>query len=531
MTSSIALLRMAPLVSLVALVFLLALTFGVVSCTSTSDDVPAPGGSGVTGPSSGGATAPPNPGAAAVCDKQAAGPVSAPPGAVTVDPAVDGDLIAKTEASPPGSTFWLKPGTHRLGGGQFNQVAPKDGDTYLGAPGAIVDGRGQNMYAFATQARNVTIRNLTIRGFVPPLDQGVVNHDSGDGWVIEHNTIENNQGAALMAGARQQVRFNCLRNNGQYGMNAYQAGDKIVGMVVENNEIAGNNTENWEVKVPGCGCTGGMKFWAVNGADIRNNWIHDNHGVGLWADTNNNDFLIENNLIEGNDDEAIFYETSYNLVLRGNVLRNNTLVKGKDYADRRDEFPVGTVYLSEAGGEPRIPARTDKIEIYDNTFLDNWSGITAWENADRFCNSAANTSTGNCTLLVPNVSSCSQPAIASVPLYSDCRWKTQRLDIHDNTFVNQPGVVGCYPGFAARMAVLSNFGTYPDWSPYMGDVIQRAITRDQQNQWRNNRYTGPWTFMVANVDGSVGVADWQADPNRQDAGSTFAADQSGPACS
>ena len=54
----------------------------------------------------------------------------------------------------------------------------------------------------------------------------MVNHDSGDGWVIEHNTIENNKGAALMAGARQQVRFNCLRNNGQYGMNAYAAGER-----------------------------------------------------------------------------------------------------------------------------------------------------------------------------------------------------------------------------------------------------------------------------------------------------------------
>ena len=32
-----------------------------------------------------------------------------------------------------------------------------------------------------------------------PQDQGVVNHDSGDGWVIENNTIQNNRGAALMA--------------------------------------------------------------------------------------------------------------------------------------------------------------------------------------------------------------------------------------------------------------------------------------------------------------------------------------------
>ncbi len=293
----------------------------------------------------------------------------------------------------------------------------------------------------------------------------MVNHDSGNGWIIEDNTIADNRGAALMAGAHQQIRGNCLRDNGQYGLNAYQSGNGVVGLVVEGNEIAGNNTDDWETKVPGCGCAGGAKFWGVNGADIRANWIHDNHGPALWADTNDNDFLIEGNVIEGNDGEAVFYETSYNLILRNNLIRQNTIPSGRQFAEKKDNFPVGTVYISESGGEPRIPARTDKIDIYDNLFQDNWSGITAWENADRFCNSAANTSTGVCTLLVKDVAACAQPAIAKEPLYSDCRWKTQRVDIHNNAFIDTPTKVGCAAGYAGRMAVISNFGTFPDGRP------------------------------------------------------------------
>lgn len=466
----------------------------------------------------------------AVCDHTVPGPATPPPDAIAVDPAIEGDLADKNRASPAGTTFWLAPGTHTLSDDQYAQVTAKDGNTYLGAPGAILDGRGKNQYAFTTDAENVTIRHLTVRGFVPPQDQGVVNHNSGNGWVIEHNTIEDNAGAGLMAGARQQVRGNCLRNNGQYGMNAYQPGNDIVDLVVEGNEIVGNNTQDWENKVEGCGCSGGVKFWAVNGADVRNNWVHDNRGAGLWADTNNNDFLIEGNLIEDNDAEAIFYETSYNLVLRDNVLRRNTLEQGKRFADGGDDFPVAAVYLSEAGGEPRVPARTDKIEISDNVFEDNWSGITAWENADRFCNSAANTSSGICTLLVPTVSDCSQPGIADKPLYADCRWKTQRVDIHDNTFIHTPSRVWCAPGFAGRMAILSNYGTYPDWSPYQGEVIQQAITHDQQVRWYDNRYTGPWTFMLASVGRSFTVAEWQANPYRQDVDSSFAPDTSGRSC-
>jgi hypothetical protein len=322
-----------------------------------------------------------------------------------------------------------------------------------------------------------------------------------------------------MAGARQQVRGNCLRHNGQYGMNAYKDGE-LTDLVVEGNEITGNNVDDWETQTPGCGCTGGVKFWSVDGADVRDNWVHANHGAGLWMDTNNNDFLVEHNLFEHNEAEALFYETSYNAVVRDNTFRGNTIVMGKAFATRGDDFPVGTVYVSESGGEPRVPARTDKIEIHGNTFEHNWSGITLWENADRFCNSPANTSTGSCTKLVPDRSRCAQPGIASEPLLSDCRWKTQRVDIHDNHFTVDPAVFGCEQG-CARMAVLSNWGTYPEWSPYHGSVVQQAITFEQENVWHHNVYVGPWTFTPYDRARVLDSATWQAAPYHQDQCSAF----------
>jgi hypothetical protein len=455
----------------------------------------------------------------AVCDHIAAAYPTAPAGAVVVEP-VDNDVQRQTSEHPRGTTFWLKPGTHTLGTDEYGQVMPKDGNVYLGAPGAVLDGRGRNRYAFTGDAVDVVIRNLTVQGFVARRDEGVVNHDSGDGWVIEHNTVQRNKGAALMAGARQQVRGNCLRDNGQYGMNAYQAGGGITDLVVEGNEIVGNNTDDWEAQSPGCGCTGGVKFWAVDGADVRDNWVHGNHGTGLWADTNNNDFLIEHNLIEDNEAEAVFYETSYNMEMRGNTVRRNTILAGKAFADRGDDFPVGTVYLSESGGEPRVKARTDRIDIHDNTFQDNWSGITLWENADRFCNSPANTSTGHCTRLVAQEKQCVQPAIATPPLLDDCRWKTQRVDIHDNTFTFDRATLGCTK-FCGRMAMLSNWGTYPEWSPYKRTTVQEAITFAQDNTWQHNTYVGPWTFTPYDASRVLAPAAWQAAPYHQDTCSAF----------
>lgn len=463
---------------------------------------------------------------ARVCAAPAAGPAKAPARAVTVDPAVVGDLATKTKNSPPNTTFWLRPGRHRLEPDRYAQVIPKNGDRYIGAPGAVLDGRKKNQYAFGGSARGVTIRYLTVQGFVAPQNEGVVNHDSADGWVIEHATIQHNSGAGLMAGSRQRVRASCLRDNGQYGMNAYKSKGRISGLLVEGNEIVGNNTGDWERRKPGCGCTGGVKFWAVNGADVRGNWVHDNRGAGLWADTNNNDFRVEDNVLDANDGAALIYETSYNAVIRNNTIRRNNWVDGRRQADRGDNFPYPTIYLSESGGEPRIKARTDKIEIYGNLLENNWSGITLWENADRFCNSPANTSSGDCTLLVGDVHRCVKPAITRPPLYSDCRWKTQRVDIHDNRFVLDKSVVKC-TAKCDRMALLANYGTYPDWSPYKGERVAESITRKQHNRWHHNVYLGPWKFVAYDPSRVLDFGQWQATPYQQDAGSTLRARDGG----
>lgn len=460
-------------------------------------------------------TAPP----AAVCGRTTPGPAAAPSGAITVNPAVDGDIYTKTNANPAGSTFWLAPGTHTLGTTQFGQIIPKAGNTYLGAPGAVLDGRRSNRYAFTQKAANVTIKHLTVQGFVTPLNEGVVNHDSADGWVIEHNTIQGNDGAGAMSGKRQVVRGNCLKDNGQYGMNAFQAGGGLVGLVVEGNEIVGNNTGNWEVARPGCGCTGGIKFWAVNGADVRNNWVHDNNGAGLWADNNNNDFVFENNLIERNGSHGLFFEQSYNTVIRDNTFRGNAWVKGRSFANRGDRFPIGGIYVSESGGEPLLPARTNRVEIAGNVFENNWDGIVLWENADRFCNSPVNTGK-DCTLVLGanQTSQCVQPGIASEPLYAKCRWKTKNLDIHHNAFRHDPAAVGggCPTGFCGRQAIFSNFGTTPAWSPYKGAVIQDAVTFNQDNRWHDNTYTGPWSYVAYEVSRVLTVAQWKAAPYNQD---------------
>ncbi|MCF6466840.1 right-handed parallel beta-helix repeat-containing protein [Nonomuraea sp. MG754425] len=458
---------------------------------------------------------------AAVCGSSSLnGPTTPPAGAVVV-PAGDNSGVDLRKAN---TTYYFETGTHTLEAATYAQIYPGEGATFIGAPGAVLDGKGVNRYAFTQGATGVTIQYLTVTGFVAPRDEGVVNHDSADNWVVEHNTFRNNSGAALMAGAANQIRGNCFKDNGQYGLNAYKAGNTITDLVVADNEFTGNNTDDWEHQEPGCGCTGGMKFWAVNGADVTGNWVHGNHGPGVWADTNNNDFLIEDNLIEDNESLGIFYEISYNAVIRDNTIRGNAWKSGAERAAKGDPFPEAAIYLSEADGEPRVAARTSKIEITGNLFENNWGGITGWANADRFCNSPAST-TGDCTLIVgpTNRSTCSAPDINDNPLYTDCRWWTKNVDVHHNTFTFDPSAIGggCATQYCGHMALLSNYGTYPDWSPYKGDVIQKAIVHDSNNSWHDNTYTGPWQFRVGDMDTRITPAQWVGLQYGQDAGSTF----------
>ncbi|MDX3000061.1 right-handed parallel beta-helix repeat-containing protein [Kribbella solani] len=462
-------------------------------------------------------TAPP----AKICDNAKAldGPATAPDGAVVVTPKQD--LQVLTAQSPAGTTFWLAPGRHRLSNGAFVQVIPKDGNHYIGAPGAVLDGANRNRYAFTGYASDVVISHLTIQNFGTKRgnnDEGVVNHNSASGWVIENSTIQRNAGAGVMIGTKNVIRGNCLRDNGQYGFNAYNP-QRVASVLVEGNEITANNTDNWEALRPGCGCTGGGKFWSVAGAIVRGNWIHDNHGPGMWADTNNSAFAIEENYISSNFAEGIIFETSYNASIRGNTFVRNGLGKGVD----NQGFPVPAVYISESGADKRVPGMFNQtFEVSQNVFSDNWAGVILWENADRFAGSAANTSTGSGTLVNPSVvttTSCNATNIRNPPYLGDCRWKTQNIRVHDNLFSLDPDNLG--DRCASRSGcgyngIFSNWGTFPDWSPYKARVVEDAITFHQGNRFFSNTYKGPWKFMVHEQGNSVNWAAWQGAPYGQD---------------
>ena len=460
------------------------------------------------------------------------GPATPPAGAVVVPTGVDSTL-AENWTITPNTTYYFTAGMHTLGSGKYTQIQPADGDTFIGAPGAILDGGRNNLYAFTGQATNVTIEYLTIQNFGPPGSNqgaGVVNHDSGSNWTIQYNTITNSAGAGLFLGSNNVARYNCLSDNGEYGFQVYGNATGAFGVsnvVMNHNEITGNNTWNWEAKDPGCGCSGGGKFWNATGVTVTNNWSHANHGPGFWADTDDNDFEFENNLIEKNDDEGIMYEISYNATIENNTFNDNGLVAGPT----NPGFPTGAIYLSESGGDSRVPARYSSITITGNTFTNNWAGVILWENSNRFCGSPANTSSSFCTLVNPsvvNLTTCVPGTIENAPYINDCRWKTQNVLVTHNVFsLNASEVAGCTMavgcgsnGIFSEYATTQAGYTAANY-PYPGTMVEYNITFNQNNVFADNTYIGPWDFMALAQGDLITASQWQAAPYNQDAGSSF----------
>lgn len=497
----------------------------------------APPTSTTTAPSPTTATTPPAGPPVNVCGNSAIldGPATAPAGAVVV-PAGDNAVFFQNEsykgAGANGTVYWFAPGVHTLSTSMYGNIPAPSNTTYVGAPGAILDGQKLNRYAWTGKASGVTIKNLMVRNFIAPGNEGVVNHDFGAGWTIERNTIHFNGGAGALLGDGNRLSYNCLSDNSQYGFQSF--GKNVT---IDHNEVARNNTYNWETNQPGCGCSGGAKFWSSGPGTATSNYVHDNANVGLFWDNNNAGWLIQGNYISGNTGHGIMYETSYNAKITGNTFYRNALGIGQTYQARNDSFPMGALYISESGGDARVAGGLyPTLEVTSNNFLDNWAGVVLWENADRFGNDgSANTSKGYTTLPVDptgaipssQMSKCGDPAagglIASEPYRSDCRWMTKNVLVANNDFtLTSKAAIGCTTILCAQNALFSNYGTVPSWSPYLGRTVQQNITYNQNNRFQNNRYIGPWNFVGYEAIGQTfTLAKWQAAPYGQDAGSTI----------
>ncbi|MGI9648894.1 MAG: right-handed parallel beta-helix repeat-containing protein [Acidimicrobiia bacterium] len=243
-----------------------------------------------------------------------------------------------------------------VGPGSWHFDYPND-TVYLGddPTGRVVE-LSAEPYAFHGDADGVTISGLVIEKYAVPAQEGTIDSRrdrddliGGADWTITDNVVRWNHGVGIAATTGAVVRGNTVYENGQLGLAA-----KGAGVTFEDNEIYGNNTAGfsagWEA--------GGSKFAFTSGLVVRNNYVHDNHGVGLWTDIDNIDTLYEGNRVIDNERMGIFHEISYDAVITGNEVRGN-----------------GFGFDAWVWGAGIIVSTSVNVEVVGNTVEGNADGI------------------------------------------------------------------------------------------------------------------------------------------------------------
>jgi parallel beta-helix repeat protein len=295
------------------------------------------------------------------------------------------DVQAAINNAPPGTTFCFSPGTYDV-----SSIVPKSGDVLDGGgQRAVLDGNNSAPYAVYGDSTShgpsqVTVKGFVIEHFKTPLQRGAIQDYNGPGWTIQNNHITKNAAAGVATGNNVRVLNNLIDHNAQEG---FSAGGN--GGLYQDNEIAYNNVNlaidpTWEA--------GGGKAWSTQHLSFKSNYVHDNGGPGLWADTNNIYTTFDDNTVDNNWGPGIYVEISYDATITNNTVVNNGMLSSPDGGQRKGWAWDAGIQLRESGA--LNPARP--LTISHNTVANNYNGITLIQSPASGCTGAGEGKYGPC---------------------------------------------------------------------------------------------------------------------------------------
>ena len=282
---------------------------------------------------------------------------------ITLSPS--SDVQAAINHSPPGTTFCFRRGIYWV-----SSLIPKSRDVLNGDDrAAVLFGDNSAYYAVYGDSTShgpsdVTVRGFVIRNFKTPLQQGAIQDYNGSGWIIQNNHITENAAAGVATGDNVRVLGNLIDHNGQEGFSAHGSGGLYQG-----NEIAYNN---YNLKVNPGFEAGGGKAYKTRNLTFKSNYVYDNGGPGLWADTNNIYTTFNNNTISDNWGPGIDEEISYDATIINNTITGNGMPSSPGGGNRQGWAWDAGIQLRQSGS---LSASTPLI-ISGNTVTDNYNGIS-----------------------------------------------------------------------------------------------------------------------------------------------------------
>ena len=161
----------------------------------------------------------------------------------------------------------------------------------------------------------VDVRGLTFSMCANSAQNGMARF-SGKFDGVSDCVFQNSNGTGAQFNGEDETVARCtFQDNGQLGWRAERAHRlRMTGCLTTRNNIK-NFARGWEA--------GGDKIVLTRDMTIENSRFIANRGIGIWFDIGNENCTVANCLIADNEDAGIFYEISYGMHARDNVIVGN----------------------------------------------------------------------------------------------------------------------------------------------------------------------------------------------------------------
>lgn len=202
------------------------------------------------------------------------------------------------------------------------------------------------------ETADVTIDGFVMKHAATPNRAAAFFNGTKPNWTVKNSELAYAHSTNLnLKGGGDSSTHRILNNNihhaGKMGL-----GGSYARFIVRDNHIHHNDTEGWDHWE-----AGGMKFVLTRSFHFSENEVDHNDDHGVWCDVQCQGGLIERNRVHHNSGQGIFWEGSYDAVIRDNVVYENGW---PDHAWAKAGIMVAT---------------SNDVEVYDNLLAWNADGI------------------------------------------------------------------------------------------------------------------------------------------------------------